>query len=82
MDSVKARTAEGWHFTFLVADQDAVQEGRGLGVDDKASLTWEQSAQGTTGAMRSVSDSYRRRRRAEARSIKYTEDERKAASGD
>jgi Mg-chelatase subunit ChlD len=82
MDSVKARTAEGWHFTFLGADQDAVREGRGLGVDDKASLTWDKSAQGTAGAMRSVSASYRRVRRGEAQSLAYTEDERRAASAD
>ena len=82
MDSVKARTAEGWHFTFFGADQDAVQEGRGLGVDDNASLTWDKSAEGTAGAMRSVSASYRRLRRGEAQSLKYTEDERRAASGD
>ena len=82
MDSVKARTAEGWHFTFLGADQDAVQEGRGLGVDADASLTWEKSARGTAGAMRSMSDSYRRLRRGEATRVEYTEEERKAATGD
>ena len=27
MDSVKARIAEGWDFTFLGANQDAIQEG-------------------------------------------------------
>ena len=79
MDSVKARTAE---VAFLGADQHAVQEGRGLSVDAGASLTWEKSARGTTGAMRSMSESYRRLRRGEAKSIEYTEVERKAASGD
>ena len=82
MDSVKARTAEGWHFTFLGADQDAVQEGPGLGVDADSSLTWEKSARGTAGAMRSMSESYRRLRSGEATRIEYTEEERKAASGD
>jgi hypothetical protein len=82
MDSVKARTAEGWHFTFLGADQDAVQEGRGLGVDADASLTFDRSAQGVTGAMRSASAAYRRLRSGEAHSLEYTEDERRSASGD
>ena len=82
MDSVKARTAEGWHFTFLGADQDAVQEGPNVGVVADASLTWDKSADGVTGAMRSTSAAYRRLRRGEARGIEYTEDERKAASGD
>ncbi len=82
MDSVKARTAEGWHFTFLGADQDAVQEGRGLGVDSGASLTFDKSADGVTGAMRSASASYSRLRRDQAQRLEFTEDERKAASGD
>jgi uncharacterized protein YegL len=82
MDSVKARTAEGWHFTFLGADQDAVQEGRGLGVVPGASLTFDKSAQGVTGAMTSASAAYRRLRSGEAQSLEYTEDERRAASGD
>jgi hypothetical protein len=82
MDSVKARTAEGWHFTFFGADQDAVQEGRGLGVDADASLTFDRSAQGVTGAMRSASAAYRRLRSGEAHSLEYTEDERRSASGD
>jgi uncharacterized protein YegL len=82
MDSVKARTDEGWHFTFLGADQDAVQEGRGLGVDGAASLTWDKSAKGVAGSMRSASASYSRLRRGEAQRIEYTEAERKAASGD
>jgi hypothetical protein len=79
MDSVKARTAEGWHFTFLSADRDAVQEGRGLGVDAGASLTFDKSAEGVMGAMRSTSAAYRRLRSGEVQSLEYTEDERKAA---
>jgi uncharacterized protein YegL len=82
MDSVRARTAEGWHFTFLGADQDAVQEGRGLGVVADASLTFDKSARGVTGAMASASAAYRRVRSGETHSLEYTEDERKAASGD
>jgi len=82
MDSVKARTAEGWHFTFLGADQDAVQEGPGLGVDADASLTFDKSARGTAAAMSSVSEKYRRLRSGRATRIEYTEDERRAASGD
>ena len=60
MDSVKARIGEGWHFTFLGADQDAIQEGGGLGVDRASSLTWEKTKKGTDGAMRSMSASVRR----------------------
>ena len=82
MDSVKARTAEGWHFTFLGADQDAVQEGRGLGVDADSSLTWDKSARGTAGAMKTYSNAVRRVRSGESQALAYTEAERKETSGD
>jgi uncharacterized protein YegL len=81
MDSVKARISEGWHFTFLGADQDAIQEGRGLGVDAASSLTFDKSSAGSTGVMQSLSASVRRVRSGEASSIEFTEDERRASSG-
>ncbi len=82
MDSVQARTTEGWHFTFLGADQDAVQAGQGLGVDADSSLTWDKSARGTAGAMKAYSNAVRRVRSGESQALAYTEDERRAASGD
>jgi Mg-chelatase subunit ChlD len=82
MDSVKARSAEGWHFTFLGANQDAIQEGGGLGVAAASSLTWEQSQSGAQGAMTGLSASVRRVRTGKSRNLEYTEAERKAASGD
>ena len=62
MRDIKAKTAEGWHFTFLGADEDALEEGLGLGFDARSLLTWERSDQGTAGAMKSLSDSSRRLR--------------------
>jgi len=82
MDSVKARIGEGWHFTFLGADQDAIQEGGGLGVDRASSLTWDKSKKGSDAAMQSLSASVRRMRSGQTAGIEFTEDERKAASGD
>jgi uncharacterized protein YegL len=81
MDSVKARSAEGWHFTFLGANQDAIQEGGGLGVAAGSSLTWEQSQRGTQEAMSSLSASVRRVRSGQSQNLEYSEAERKAASG-
>jgi uncharacterized protein YegL len=81
MDSVKARSAEGWHFSFLGADQDAIQEGGDLGVAAGSSLKWDKSAKGADEAMKSLSASVRRVRSGEAQNLEYTEDERKAASG-
>ncbi len=68
--------------TFLGAGQNAVQEGPGLGVDGAVSLTWDKSAKGVTGSMKSASASYSRLRRGEAHCIEYTEAERWAAAGD
>ncbi len=47
MDSVKARVAEGWDFTFLGANQDAIEEGARVGVAAASSLTYEASEEGT-----------------------------------
>ena len=80
-EAIEAKTAEGWHFTFLGADPGAVQEGLALGVDADSVLMWERSDVGTTGALQSLSDSSRRLRSGQARRIEYTEAERQAASG-
>ena len=44
MDSVKAQVAEGWDFTFLGANQDAIEEGGRIGVDAASSLTYRRIA--------------------------------------
>jgi hypothetical protein len=82
MDSVKARIAEGWDFTFLGANQDAIQEGGRLGVDADSSLTYEGSARGTAQAFSAMSTSMGRKRRGETKSLEYTDDERRRASGE
>jgi hypothetical protein len=69
MDSVKARIAEGRYFTFLGANQDAIQEGGRLGVDADSSLTYEASARGTGQAFSAMSTSMGRRRRGETKSL-------------
>ena len=59
--AIKAKTAEGWHFTFLGADEAALEEGLNLGIDPRSLLTWEPSERGAAGALKSLSDSSRRR---------------------
>jgi Mg-chelatase subunit ChlD len=81
MDSVKARIDEGWNFTFLGANQDAIQEGSNLGMAAASSLTYSASADGAREAMSSVSASVRRMRRGEADSIQYNADERRRSAG-
>src|ERR1022692_4726908 len=76
MDSVKARIDEGWHFTFLGANQDAIKEGRGMGVAADSSLSYTATSVGAREAMSSTSASMRRMRRGESQSLEYTEEER------
>jgi hypothetical protein len=81
MESVKARIDEGWHFTFLGANQDAIREGGSVGMAAASSLTYDASPQGTRQAMSAASASMRRMRRGEAQSLEYTEDERRRSAG-
>ena len=60
MDAIKAKTAEGWNFTFLGADEDALREGLALGFPVDSLLLWNGPSTGTAGAMQSLSDSSRR----------------------
>jgi Mg-chelatase subunit ChlD len=80
MDSVKARISEGWDFSFLGANQDAIQEGGSVGVAAGASLTYDASAAGTRSAMSGLSASIGRVRRGETAKVEYTDQERRQAS--
>jgi Mg-chelatase subunit ChlD len=80
MDSVKARADEGWHFTFLGANQDAIREGGGIGVPQASAMTYAASPAGTREAMSSLSSSIGRVRRGEATKLEYTEEERKRST--
>ena len=79
MDSVKACIEEGWHFTFLGANQDAIQEGGRVGVSGDASLTYGSAR--SRAVMKSMSASVGRMRRGEAQSLRYTEEERRRSAG-
>jgi len=81
MAAVKDRIDAGWHFTFIGANQDAIQEGERLGVDPNASMNFQASPAASRAAMGSLSASVGRMRRGEAAGIGYTEEERRRASG-
>lgn len=53
-DAVSARMAEGWNFTFLGANQDAIQEGRSMGFRDQDSMTFATSKKGVANSFASV----------------------------
>jgi uncharacterized protein YegL len=82
MEAVKDRIDAGWHFTFLGANQDAIQEGERLGVDPNASMNFQASPEASRAAMGSLSASVGRMRRGEAAGLSYTEEERRRAAGD
>lgn len=82
MTAVKDRIDAGWHFTFIGANQDAIQEGERLGVAADASLDFAASPAGSRAAMGAFSASMVRMRRGEAPGISYSEEERRGASGD
>ena len=81
MAAVQDRIEAGWHFTFIGANQDAIQAGADVGVSPASSLNYAATPAGSRGAMDSLSASVRRVRRGEAGSIGYTEDERRRSTG-
>ncbi len=81
MSEVKAKTAEGWRFTFLGPDEHALEEGLSLGFATPSLLTWERSDKGAAGALQSLSDSSGRLRSGLSVRIEYTDEERLAAAG-
>ncbi len=81
MKSVKAKVAGGWDFMFLGANQDAIEEGAHMGFAAETALTFEPSSEGIKEAWSSVSMSMGKMRRGEASALEFTEQDRKAASG-
>lgn len=80
MSQVKERSDAGWHFSFLGANQDAIQEGGQLGVTAASSMTYAPSADGVRAAMSSLSASVGRVR-AGAAAMSYTDEERRRSTG-
>ncbi len=81
-DSVRARMAEGWEFTFLGADQDAIKEGGDLGFDPAASMSFGSTKDATDGAWKAASRAIYSMRTGLARKVEYQFDERIMAMPD
>jgi Mg-chelatase subunit ChlD len=82
MSAVKDRSDAGWHFTFLGANQDAIQEGGNLGLRAGAAMTYTASAAGVGEAMASLSASMGRVRRGVDKNLTYTEQERRRSEAE
>ena len=82
MAAVKDRIDAGWQFTFIGANQDAIDEGERLGVNPDASMNFTASPAASRAAMGSLSASVGRMRRGEAAGLTYTDEERRRAAGD
>ena len=73
-----AQDLNGWQFTFLSADLDAIREAAGLGIRPASSLHFAKTAQGTRTAYHVTSRHVSDLRSGKARDLSYSDDERKA----
>ena len=81
MAAVKERSDAGWHFTFLGANQDAIQEGGNIGVAGTAAMSYAATSEGVAGAMSALSASVSRARAGDTTGLEYTEEERRRSGG-
>jgi Mg-chelatase subunit ChlD len=70
MDAVTARQGEGWDFTFLGANQDAIHEGSTMGFSEGSSITY--SRMGTAAANDVLSKKLRQQRTAARMEVNYS----------
>lgn len=74
-----AQTRNGWQFTFLSADLEAIKDAVGYGIPARAALHFEKSADGARAAYRVASHHIGALRMAHAPDIEYTDQDRKQA---
>jgi uncharacterized protein YegL len=79
MQEVKRHASEGWQFTFLGADQDAIKEGQRVGVRSDASLSFSASPAGARAVGVGLSRAVRRYRSGETANLTYSSEERSEA---
>ena len=79
-DLIQSKEKEGWEFSFIGANQDAVMTGAGLGISNTAAnITMAANAEGAGVMMRSMSAAVRCYRSAPSgQAFAYSEDDRKA----
>lgn len=78
-DLVTAQRNAGWEFTFLGANQDAIETGEGLGVLRRASMTYSPTFAGVSASARAFTNSTSDYLLGNAASISYTDEEREEA---
>lgn len=77
-DLIKDRTAKGWQFIFLAANQDAIQAGGQIGISQGQSLTFAHTGQGVSTAY-SLSSSSVASYRSTGVCCAFSDDDRKLA---
>lgn len=75
-----AATEEGWHFTFLAANQDAIATGQNLGIKKDAALTFGTNSSGVQNTYSSLSKSIIRKRQG-VDQISYSHADRDSSLG-
>lgn len=79
-EMIKHQTEKyGWAFTFLGANQDAILTGEKLNIPMASSLTYAQTAAGTSGSVAAMSSSVADVRRGFTRHVSYNVGQRRAA---
>jgi Mg-chelatase subunit ChlD len=68
----------GWHFTFLSADLDAINDAAAYGIPLAAMLQFDKSGPGMHTAYRTTSARIRDLRSGRAKGVRYTDEDRKA----
>jgi len=76
---VDEKTKQGWKFTFLAANQDAVAVGRQYGVSDNSCLSYHSGSKGVKGCFGAVARSVTRSRVNSAEDLSYSEEDRNEA---
>lgn len=81
-DLVRKMEAEGWKFTYVGANQDAIAVGTSMGFSHDSSMTYTGSTAGITNTFSAMSNSVGAVRRAKAVSVNYSSSDRLGAMED
>lgn len=80
VEMIRDRQENGWHFIFLSADLDAINDAASYGIPRAAMLQFDKSS-GTRRAYRSTSSRIMELRSGKAKDLSYTDEDRKAQEG-
>jgi hypothetical protein len=74
----EAQEKKGWHFTFLSAELEAIQDAVAYGIEPDGVMAFERTGPGTQSAYRSASGRIKDLRTGKAKDLHYTNEDRKA----